>query len=197
MIGYLRGKALAISPEKLTLDAGGVGYDVHISLSTFAEVEQAGSENTMGLFIHTHVRQDALELFGFWTERERSLFERLIAVGGIGPRLARVILSGMSAGDLVATIAAGDSARLTSIPGVGKRTAERMVVELKDRVGELAPDAALPPAIRPEDDLVGALINLGYRAPEAQKAVARARQEDPDGAFEDLIRSSLRFLARA
>ena len=103
----------------------------------------------------------------------------------------------MSADELIGAISAGDSARLTTIPGVGKRTAERMVVELKDRVAELAAETAIPAAVRPDDDLVGALINLGYRAAEAQKAVAKARQEDPDGAFEDLIRASLRFLSRA
>ncbi|MEJ2085576.1 MAG: Holliday junction branch migration protein RuvA, partial [Acidobacteriota bacterium] len=138
MIGFLKGKVLASSPEKLLVDVQGVGYDVHIPLSTFYEIERLSPDSTVGLFVHTHVREDAIELFGFWTEREKLLFEKLIAVSGIGPKLARVILSGMAPEQLLAALAAGDIARLETIPGIGKKTAERMVVELRDRVQDLA-----------------------------------------------------------
>jgi Holliday junction DNA helicase RuvA len=178
------------------LDVGGVGYDVHIPLSTYYEIEKSGGDAIVGLFIHTHVREDAIELFGFWSQREKLLFEKLIAVSGIGPRLARVILSGMAPDDLLASLAAGDIARLATIPGIGKKTAQRMIVDLKDRVQELA--AELPeivPAAPLEDDLVLALVNLGYREGEAQRAVAQARTEYPDAASHELLRASLQRLS--
>ena len=197
MIGYLRGKPLRLSPESLLLDVGGVGYQIHISLSTFAELDRTGSDESLGLFIHTHMRDGALELFGFWTEPERSLFERLIGVSGIGPRLARAILSGMAPRDLVAAIAAGDSAGLTSIPGVGKKTAERIVVDLKDRMAELGADITETPVVSGDDDLVAALVNLGYRGSDAQSAVSKARRDNPEGSFQELLRASLKSLSRA
>ncbi len=196
MIGYLRGKTLRLTPEKLLLDVGGVGYELHIPLSTYAEIDRAGGE-PIGLHVYTHVSENALELFGFWDESERRLFERLIGVSGIGPRLARVILSGMAPQDLVGAIAAGNAAQLTSIPGVGKKTAERMVVDLKDRIAELGAEPAAVAAGGDDDDVTAALVNLGYREREAQKAVARARSDNPDGEFEELIRASLRLLSRA
>ncbi|MDH3745913.1 MAG: Holliday junction branch migration protein RuvA, partial [Acidobacteriota bacterium] len=176
MIGFLRGKALRLSPEAVLLDVGGVGYHVHISLATYSELDNSGASGPLGLYIHTHAREGAIELFGFWTERERSLFERLIGVSGIGPRLARVILSGMAPDDLIGAIAAGDSARLTSIPGVGKKTAQRIVIDLKDRMPELGVDLEAIAGTEGEDDLLAALVNLGYRAKEAQAAVTRARR---------------------
>lgn len=177
------------------LDVGGVGYELHVPLSTYAEIDRSGGD-AIGLYVHTHVREDAIELFGFWSEGERSLFERLIGVSGIGPRLARVILSGMAQQDLVAAIAAGDSARLTAIPGIGKKTAQRMVVDLRDRIGELGGAAADTLATSGDDDLEAALVNLGYRPKEAKKAVSDARRELPEGDFEELIRDSLRRLSR-
>ena len=196
MIGYLRGKPLRLTPEKLLLDVGGVGYELHIPLSTWAEVDRAGGE-PIGLHVYTHVSENALELFGFWDEGERRLFERLIGVSGIGPKLARVVLSGMAPQDLIGAIAAGDAARLTSIPGVGKKTAERMVVDLKDRIDELGTEPAAIAAGGGDDDVTAALVNLGYREKEALQAVAKARAESPDGDFEELIRASLRRLSRA
>jgi Holliday junction DNA helicase RuvA len=197
VIGYLQGKLLDGSPERVLLDVHGVGYEVHIPLSTYAEIERFAAGSAVGLYIHTHVRDDAIELFGFHTQREKRLFERLIAVSGIGPRLARVILSGIPPENLVAALAAGDLARLTSIPGVGKKTAERMVVELKDRIRELA--AELPPSMptAPADDLLLALVSLGYKAADAERAVATARREHPDAAFETLLPAALRLLSRA
>ncbi len=195
MIGYLSGQLLSSSPERVLLDVQGVGYEIHIPLSTFYEIERRPGER-LGLYIHTHVREDDLSLFGFWSEREKLLFERLIAVSGIGPRLARVILSGMPPDDLVAALAGGDLARLATIPGIGKKTAERMVLELKDRMRELAveqPERPLPS----DGDVVSALVNLGYKQTQAERAVADARRERPEAAFHELLRASLNRLSRA
>jgi len=198
VIGFLHGQLLKASPERLLLDVQGVGYEVHVPLSTWYEIEKRRDE-TVRLFIHTHMREDGIALFGFWTEREKLLFERLIAVSGIGPRLARVILSGMAPDDLLGAIAAGDVGRLSTIPGVGKKTAERMVLELKDKMRELAaelPDtvAAAPGA---DQDVVSALVNLGYKSSLAERAVGEVRRERPDAAFNELLRASLNRLSRA
>ena len=201
MIGYLQGSLLKATPERLLIDVQGVGYEVHVPLSTWYEIEKRGGAGAgkVALFIHTQVREDEIALFGFWTEREKALFEKLIAVGGIGPRLARVILSGMAPDDLLGAIAAGDLGRLSTIPGIGKKTAERMVLELKDKMRELAAElpertAAAPPA---DQDVVSALVNLGYKAAQAERAVAEAHREKPDAAFHDLLRASLHRLSRA
>lgn len=197
MIGFLRGRLLDATPERILLDVGGVGYDVHIPLSTYTEIQRAAEGGSVGLFVHTHLREGAIDLFGFHTSREKALFEKLIAVGGIGPRLARVILSGMAPEDLLAALARGDLARLSTIPGVGKKTAERMVLELRDKVQELAAEVSDRPGAAPDDDLVLALVNLGYRTTEAERAVGRARESDPDADFEALLRASLKVLSRA
>lgn len=191
-------------PDRLLLDVGGVGYEVHVSLATYSEIEQRGSgeEGEIALQIYTHVWSDGMALYGFWTELEKRLFERLIAVSGIGPRLARVILSGMPPEELIATLAAGDSARLTTIPGVGKKSAERMVVELQEKVAELeteirrsAAPAAPPGTGEAEEDLVSALVNLGYKRAHAERAVREALREAPDEQFHVLLRSALKRLA--
>ena len=198
MIGYLKGTLLQRSPERVVLDVQGVGYRVSIPLSTFYEVEKIGDGQSLGLHIHTHVREDAIELFGFWTEREQLLFEKLIQVSGIGPKLARVILSGMPAEELLGALAAGDAARLATIPGIGKKTAERMLVDLKDKAQALAIAMDQPARIDDtETDLVQALVNLGYRETLARKAVAAARKESDSDAFHDLLRLSLQRLSRA
>lgn len=199
MIGYLQGSLLKATPERLLLDVQGVGYEVHVPLSTWYEIEKRGGTGTrIALYIHTQVREDEIALFGFWTEREKMLFEKLIAVGGIGPRLARVILSGMAPDDLLGAIASADIGRLSTIPGIGKKTAERMVLELKDKMRELAAElpetTAAPPA---DQDVVSALVNLGYKAAQAERAVAEARREKPDAAFHDLLRASLHRMSRA
>jgi Holliday junction DNA helicase RuvA len=175
-----------------------VGYEVQISLSTWYEIERRPNERIQ-LFIYTHLREDGIALFGFWTEREKALFEKLIGVNGIGPRLARVILSGMAPDDLMGAIAAGDLGRLGTIPGVGKKTAERIVLELREKIRILAADlpetaAAAVPA---DHDVVSALVNLGYKATLAERAVAEVRREKPDAAFNDLLRASLNRLSRA
>jgi Holliday junction DNA helicase RuvA len=198
MIGLLRGGVVKLSPERLLLDVQGVGYEVQIPLSTYYEIERAGAQAPLTLFIHTHLRDDGIALFGFWSEREKQIFEKLIAVSGIGPRLARGILSGMAPDDLAAAIAAGDLGRLATIPGIGKKTAERMVVELRDKMRELAAERAergAAPAA--EQDVVSALVNLGYKASLAERAVVEARRAAPDAPFHDLLRASLNRLSRA
>ncbi|MBV8200834.1 MAG: Holliday junction branch migration protein RuvA [Acidobacteria bacterium] len=195
MIGYLQGTVLRSTPERVLVDVQGVGYEVHVPLSTYYEIERAGPGGAVRLFIHTHLRDDGIALFGFWSEREKLLFERLIAVSGIGPRLARVVLSGMAADDLLAALAAGDLVRLTSIPGIGRKTAERMVLELKEKMRELA--AELPGRAAPAgEEVVSALINLGYKPAQAERAVAEARREQPDASFQELLRLSLNRLSR-
>jgi len=200
MIGYLQGNLIRTTPERLLVDVQGVGYEVHIPLSTFYELEKQGGQR-VALFIHTHIREDDISLFGFWTEREKLLFEKLIGVGGIGPRLARVILSGMAPDDLLTALASGDLGRLSTIPGVGKKTAERMVLELKDKMRELAAElpetAASATAPGADQDVVSALINLGYKGAQAERAVADVRRERPDAAFHEILRASLNRLSRA
>ena len=197
MIGYLQGNVLKATPERLLLDVQGVGYEVHIPLSTYYEIERRGADPRVALYVHTHLREDGIALFGFWTEREKLLFERLIGVGGIGPRLARVILSGMAPDDLLGAIAAGDTGRLSTIPGIGKKTAERMVLELKDKMRELAAELPERAAVPADQDVVSALVNLGYKAAQAERVVAETRRERPDAAFHDLLRASLTRLSRA
>lgn len=199
MIGYLQGNILKATTDRVLLDVQGVGYEVHIPLSTWYEIERRGTSGRVALFIHTQVREDDISLFGFWTEREKALFEKLIGVSGIGARLARVILSGMAPDDLLGAIASGDLGRLGTIPGVGKKTAERMILELRDKMRELA--AELPEqtaaAVPADQDVVSALVNLGYKASQAERAVADARRDKPDAAFHDLLRASLTRLSRA
>jgi Holliday junction DNA helicase RuvA len=199
VIGHLRGRLARATPERVVVDVGGVGYELHVSLATFSELDRAGLGAEVELHVHTHVREDQLALFGFASERERALFERLIGVSGIGPRLAQVVLSGLAVDDLVSALAAGDVARLVRIPGVGKKTAERMVVELRDAVGELAGEApaGAAGAAASADDLVAALVHLGYKAAQAERAVAEARREAPEAEFHALLPLALRRLSRA
>lgn len=198
MIGYLKGHLLERSPEVVLLDVGGVGYEVYIPVSTFYELERADPEAAVGLFIHTYLRDDGLTLYGFWTEGEKRLFLKLLGVGGIGPRLARVILSGIPPADLVSALQAGDVGRLSSIPGVGRKTAERMILELKDKVGELAGGAPVAAPPTPAgDDLVSALVNLGWKPAHAERAVVETRRDHPEAAFPELLRLALKKLSRA
>lgn len=199
MIGALRGRAVERDPERLVIDVGGVGYEVLVPVSTYVEVErraeEAGGPPDVHLHVHTHLRDDAITLFGFWTAREKRLFLKLIAVSGIGPRLARVVLSGMPPDDLVAALARGDAPRLSTIPGIGRKTAERMVLELREKVADLALE--LPArAAEGGDEVVSALANLGYKRPQAERAVAEVRRELPDADFPELLRKSLARLSR-
>ena len=199
MIAFLRGRVLDKSPNRILIDVNGVGYDVHVPLSTYYDVGDAGSE--VSLRVYTHVREDALQLFGFLTPLEQLLFERLIGISGIGPKLAVAVLSGIGSRELVTAVQRADIARLTRIPGVGKKTAERIVLELKDRLGDVpaAPGAAgAQPSTgdRLRSDLVSALENLGYHRPLAERAVDATRKPDGDATFEDALKSALRELMR-
>jgi Holliday junction DNA helicase RuvA len=197
MIAELRGRILRKDAQEVVVDVGGVGYRVAIPLSTFYRLDEMGGE--VRLLTHTHVREDALALFGFLTEGEQELFERLISISGVGPKLAVNILSGIEVPDLVDAIRTADVARLTRVPGVGKKTAERLVLELKDKLKATSPATVTPqPAAgpAPRDDVLSALQHLGYSPQEAERGVERALREDGAHArFEDLLRRTLRILS--
>jgi len=196
LIAQLRGRLLRKDTQEAVVDVGGVGYRVTIPLSTFYRLGADGEE--VSLLTYTHVREDALALYGFLTTREQGLFERLIAVSGVGPKLAVNILSGIEAPELVEALRTSDVGRLTRIPGVGKKTAERLVLELKDKMQGLTPPAEAPQAPSPgspKDDLLSALLHLGYSRAEAERAGDRALREDGSGRFEDLLRRTLRLLS--
>jgi Holliday junction DNA helicase RuvA len=195
VIAHLRGRLLRKNPQEVVVEAGGVGYRVAIPVSTFYRLGEEGAE--VSLRVHTHVREDALALFGFLTAHEQDVFERLIQVAGVGPKLAVNILSGIEAAELAAALRGSDVARLTRIPGVGKKTAERLVVELKDKMPPAtAPEAEEAPAgATPKEDLLSALAHLGYSRAEAERGVDRALREDGAGRFEDLLRRALHIVS--
>ena len=195
MIAFLRGRLLEKHPNRVIVDVSGVGYDVAVPLSTFYAAPEPGAE--ISLRVHTHVREDQLALFGFTTPLELTVFERLIAVSGIGPKLALAVLSGIEPRELMGAIQRNDLARLTRIPGVGKKTAERIVIELRDRLPkavEAAGAAAPAPGDALRDDLVSALANLGYH----RQAIDKVLDKVEDGErFEDALRKALKELSRA
>jgi Holliday junction DNA helicase RuvA len=197
MIGQLRGRLAGKRPNQVLVDVGGVGYLVQVPLSTYATLGELHTEVT--LLIHTHVREDALALYGFLSSREKHFFELLLSASGVGPTLALKILSGMNVEELVPAIRSGDLARLTRIPGVGRKTAERIVVELKDKLDAVAVEAAEKPAPSSpagvEADVLSALVNLGYEARTAESAVAEARREAGAANFEKLLRGALQTLS--
>jgi len=203
LIAQLSGKLVQKQPNTVIIDVGGVGYDVTIPVSTFYELGEPGSD--VSLKIHTHVREDALQLFGFWTAREKELFLKLTSVSGVGPKLAITMLSGMPAGELINAITNNDLVKLTSIPGVGRKTAERVVVELRDKLAvislesreadrkaahELAPGEA---AVR--DDTISALMALGYPKAIAERAVSFALREEGERTIEAVLKRALRRLS--
>ena len=196
MIGQIRGRLADKRPNQLLVDVGGVGYQVQVPLSTFAALGELHTEVT--LLIHTHVREDALALYGFLSSREKHFFELLLSASGVGPALALKILSGMSVEELVPAIRGGDLARLTRIPGVGRKTAERIVVELKDKLETVAVAEERPAASAggTEADVVSALTNLGYDGRAAEKAVEEAKGAAGTGNFEKLLRSTLQTLSQ-
>lgn len=193
MIGLLRGKLLDKRPNQLLIDVGGVGYQVQIPLSTFAELGALHQETT--LLIYTHVREDQLSLYGFLTAREKQCFELLISASGVGPSLALKILSGMGVEELVPAIRKGDIAQLVRIPGVGKKTAERIVVELRDRLAAVDVPESGKPLTRSqlEADVASALINLGYDERSVERAIEQSRGSGA-GEFEKLFQAALRIL---
>jgi holliday junction DNA helicase RuvA len=200
VIAQLKGTLVEKSPTRLVVDVGGVGYDVLVPLSTFYGLGEPGSG--VMLRIHTHVREDVIALYGFSTPLEQDLFERLIAISGIGPKLGLAVLSGIEPTDLIRAIRSQDVARLTKIPGVGKKTAERIGLELKDRLPAQATPAAgsVPASGRPEDqlrdDLLSALVNLGYQSTAAEKAIDRALKASPDAGLEQALRDALRSMMK-
>jgi len=208
MIAHLSGTLLSKQATSVILDVGGVGYEVTIPVSTFYDLEDPGSR--VQLRIYTHVKEDALQLYGLKTARERELFMRLISVSGIGPKLGITLLSGMSADEMIASIRTNNLARLTLIPGVGRKTAERLVMELRDKVASLssaeleeelgaktATGAPLPTQDSLRSDVLSALLNLGYQRSSAEKAVSAALDEGGDISMELILRRSLRKLAKA
>lgn len=196
MIAHLRGKLLDKHPNQAVIETGGVGYDVTISVPTFAELTQIGTE--VSLHIHTHVREDALALYGFGRPEEKQLFEKLLTVSGIGPKLAITILSGMAADDMIAAIRGNDIARLTKIPGIGKKTAERMVLELRDKLPPQGAEAVkeIPSLTAIEEDVLSALLNLGYQRPLAEKAITVVNRNGKSAPFEAMFRAALGVLAK-
>ena len=200
MIAFLRGRVLEKQPNKVIVDVQGVGYELHVPLSTYYDVGETGAE--VSLRVHTHVREEALQLFGFLTMLEQQLFERLISTSGIGPKLAIAVLSGIEARELLFAVQRGDVARLTGVPGIGKKTAERIVLELKDRLGAIAAAAGTDasavdtPGERLRADLLSALQNLGYHRPAAEKSVEITLSATGDATFEQALRSALRELMR-
>jgi holliday junction DNA helicase RuvA len=196
MIAHLRGKLLAKHPNQAIVETGGVGYDVTISIPTFSGLPGAGGE--VALHIHTHVREDMIALYGFLHLAEKTLFEKLITVSGIGPKLAITILSGMAADEMVNAIRGNDIARLTRIPGIGKKTAERMVLELRDKLtvekaGEIP---ATPSLSAVEEDVLSALMNLGYQQAAAEKALAAVARNGKTRPFDGLFREALAMLSK-
>ena len=195
MIAALRGLLVEKHPNQAVVEAGGVGYDVTIPVSTFTRLPEIGRE--VRLRIHTHVREDALALYGFLTAGEKALFEKLIGVSGIGPSLAVKILSGMAAAELIDAIRRGELDRLVRIPGIGKKTAERMVLELRDKLPAVEGEEAAPPAATlsaVEQDVLSALLNLGCARPQAEAAVRKAKAAGAPADFEPLFRGALELV---
>ena len=198
MIAFLRGRVIHKQPNRVVVDVGGVGYEVHVPLSTFYEVGDEGAE--VSLRVYTHVREDTLQLYGFLTDLERQVFERLIGISGIGPKLAIQVLSGMDSRELIVAIQRADVARLTAIPGIGKKTAERIVLELKDRLTQLAAPAVIGATAastgdRLRADLLSALQNLGYHRQQVERAINSVTSTS-DVTFEQALRDALRELMR-
>lgn len=200
MIASIRGRIIHKSTESVVIDVGGIGYEVFIPLSTFYTLP--GIDEAVSLRVHTHVREDAIQLYGFLTQEEKEVFNLLISVSGIGPRLARNILSGVPVGDLIAAISTSDRARLGKIPGIGAKSAERLILELKDKIAAVALTAA--PVSEPVEDtdqlskdVASALENLGYRSVQAEEAVKKAKAALGDGAgFETVLKESLKLLSK-
>jgi len=196
MIAHLRGRLLTKHPNQAIIETGGVGYDVTISIPTFSDLPSVGGE--VALYIHTHVREDTIALYGFFRNSEKQLFEKLIGVSGIGPKLAITILSGMPVEEMAGAIRGNDVGKLTRIPGIGRKTAERLVLELRDK---LPPLSGAEPSVGPvlnseEEDVVSALINLGYQRAAAEKALSNVAGKLKERSFDILFRQALSSLSR-
>lgn len=197
MIAHLRGKLISRHPNEVIVETAGVGYELTISVPAFSELPSLGSE--VALHVHTHVREDQIALYGFLRHEEKQLFEKLITVSGIGPKLAITILSGMPADDMVNAIRANDLARLTKIPGIGRKTAERMVLELRDKLPPAAGGdqvRAIPALSATQEDVLSALMNLGYQKPAAEKALERLAKDGTKQGFDVLFREALALVSK-
>jgi Holliday junction DNA helicase RuvA len=195
MIAHLRGKLLTKHPNQAIVETAGVGYDVAISVPTFSDLPSPGSE--VALHIHTHVREDQIALYGFMRPAEKALFEKLLTVSGIGPKLAITILSGMAADEMTGAIRSNDIAKLTRIPGIGKKTAERMVLELRDKLPKGEADTTAATIMNPiEEDVLSALVNLGYQRLMAEKALTVAAKNSSNKSFEAMFRETLTVLSK-
>jgi Holliday junction DNA helicase RuvA len=192
MIARLAGTLVEKQPDRVILDVRGVGYLVSISFQTYQELPEAAAEAS--LWIHTHVREDALALFGFASEKEKRLFEMLIGVSGVGPKLALTLLSGIPAGELVAALAGGDAKRLTSVPGIGRKTADRLALELREKAGKLHTPGDRVSGIDPED-VVSALVNFGYKKSDAERAVEAIARRSRPAEFADFLKQALSALS--
>jgi len=198
MIAHLKGKLTRKSPVEITIDVNGVGYLVFVPLSTFYALPELGSEVSLG--IHTHMREEALKLFGFYTTDEKKIFEKLITVNKVGPKLALTILSGMPPADLLSTIDSNDIAKLSTIPGIGRKTAERLILEMRDKLDGLSLEFAVKKKPLPQnglfDDALSALVNLGYKKSQAEQTLKKVYgEEGEESSIENLIKESLNLLS--
>ena len=198
MIAHLKGKLTHKSPVEITIDVNGVGYLVFVPLSTFYALPELGSEVSLG--IHTHMREEALKLFGFYTTDEKRIFEKLITVNKVGPKLALTILSGMPPADLLSTIDSNDIAKLSTIPGIGRKTAERLILEMRDKLDGLSLELAVKKEPLPQnglfDDALSALVNLGYKKSQAEQTLKKVYgEEGEESSIENLIKESLNLLS--
>jgi holliday junction DNA helicase RuvA len=195
MIGYLKGTLIDKKANSVLLDVNGVGYTVHIPVSTFYDLPEEGSP--ISLYIHTHVREDILALYGFKTTREKAVFEKLIGVSGIGPKMAVAFLSGMTVEELIPAIQRQDVVKLSTIPGVGRKTAERVGLELREQLPALLSETAQAPAEKSvQEDLISALVNLGYHRNQAERTAKSVLDKaEPETAFETLLKNSLQLIS--
>ncbi len=190
MIGYLHGKIISKKPTRLLLDIGGVGYAVNISINTF---EKLSDKTEVSLFTHLHVREDAMDLYGFFSVAEKEMFELLIGVSGIGPKSAQTILSGIQIDDLKEALKTGNVSRLISIPGIGRKTAERLMIELRDKVDSVSEtgETTMPGVSTVRTDAIAALVNLGYNQKIAERSIRSITDKSPNISIEDLIKEAL------
>lgn len=193
MIGFLSGKVISAKPTQILLDVNGVGYKVSISISTF---EKISDKKNISLFIHTNVKEDSIALFGFYSEGEKEMFELLISISGVGPKSAISLLSGISTDDLKHAITTGNVARITAVPGIGAKTAERLILELKNKVKDIKEEGIKPAEVSIQKEAVAALTTLGYNLTNAEKGVNKILSEDPNCGLEELIKRVLREFNR-
>lgn len=193
MIGYLTGKKISLKPTHLILDVNGVGYSVYITLTTFEEITD---KEIISLFIHTNVKEDSITLYGFFTETEKQMFELLISVSGVGPKIALSILSGIRVDDLRYALQSGDVSRIIAVPGIGKKTAERLALELRNKVADIVEQEGTTPASTIRTEAVSALSTLGYNLKQAEKTVREILAEKPDIDIEELLKEALSNLSK-